>query len=88
MSVSQCSDVLNGWPHDHDPTSVGAMVEIPHTGDTDSLEVCGLGGYSRVSGGGRGGLDAGVKAGVPGEDPGVQECTVHHCIHIQCVQVG
>ena len=45
---------------------------------------CGLGGYSEVSGGGHGGLNAGV----PGADPEVQERTVHLSIHLQCVHVG
>ena len=33
---------------------------ISHTGDTKSLKVCELGGYSGVFGGGRCGLDPGI----------------------------
>ena len=41
LDTESVSDVLNGWPHDHGPTNVGAMVKIPHTGDNESLDMCG-----------------------------------------------
>ena len=64
------------------------VIDNTHGIDLDAWYRLVLGGYSEVFGGERGGLDTGVLAGVPGADPGIQECTVHLSIHLQCVHIG